>query len=65
MSLHGADVVEGLHPAHVGGTPANGTSDAAVLTAQSWTAKARSSDYYHILKVDIFLLTIQLGAWTE
>ena len=29
---------EGLHPAQVGVTPAHGTLDAAVLTAQSWAA---------------------------
>ena len=34
VGAHGADVVEGLHPAQVGVTPAHGTLDAAVLTAQ-------------------------------
>ena len=52
VSFHGANVVEGLHPAQVGVTPANGTLDAAVLTAQSWSAKDSSSEH-HILKVNI------------
>ena len=58
VSLHGTDVVEGLHL--VGATPANGTLDAAVLTAQSRTAKARSSE--GIYSRWIFpTLTIQLA----
>ena len=54
VGAHGADVVEGLHPAQVGVTPAHGTLDAAVLTAQSWAAKVRNSAHYHILKVDVY-----------